>query len=97
MTICINKYGVPYHCYCLTLADGTEVTMDVGYEEDWGNVQQCLPGDCEDWEDSVGWGNDLDGHIKIVGVIDGATGRSLYVRQWAEQSVWPYVDNYSSP
>ena len=46
MTKSINKYGVPYHCYVLTLADGTQVTMDVGYEEDWGKVQQCTPGDC---------------------------------------------------
>ena len=97
MSIRINKYGVPYHCYRLSLADGTEVAMDVGYEEDWGHVQQCLPDDCEDWKDSVGWGNDEDGHVKIAGVMDCATGKPLKVRQWAELCVWSHVNNYSSP
>ena len=97
MAVCINKYGVPYHCYRLALANGTEVTMDVGYEEDWGRVQQCGPSDCKDWSNSVGWGNDADGHTKIIGVIDCDTRRSLNVRGWAKRFVWPYVSNYSSP
>ena len=97
MTKSINKYGVPYHCYVLTLADGTQVTMDVGYEEDWGKVQQCTPGDCGYLLYPIGWGNDEDGHVAIVGVIDAVSGKSLNVRQWAERFVWSYVSNYSSP
>jgi len=89
-----NKFGVPFHSYTLTLSSRRKVTMDVGYEEDWGNVQPCVPGDCKDWRNSVGWGNDNDGHRKIVGVVDDETGKPLDVRQWAEDCVWKYVDNY---
>lgn len=92
----VNKFGVPAHRYTLSLANGKEVSMDVYYEEDWGHVQQCVPGDCEDFIDSVGWGNDSDGHIKIIGVTDDETGKRLNVRRWAKRSVWIYVDNYSS-
>ena len=41
----INKFGVPYHSYTLRLANGDEVRMDVGYEEDWvmcNNVCQMI-------------------------------------------------------
>lgn len=93
----INKFGVPYHCYTLLLANGEEVRMDVGYEEDWGDVQECLPDDCDDWIDSVGWGNDEDGHVKIVGVVDDETGKNMDVCEWAKKRVWSYVGNYSSP
>ena len=93
----INKLGVPYHSYTLRLANGAEVGMDVGYEEDWGNVQQCVPTDCDDWIGSVGWGNDEDGHLKIIGVADDETGESLMVYEWAKCCVWPYADNYTSP
>ncbi len=93
----INKFGVPYHSYTLRLANGDEVRMDVGYEEDWGNVQQCMPDDCDDCFESVGWGNDMDGHLKIVDVVDDETEESLVVHEWAKYCVWCYVDNYSSP
>ena len=58
----------PYEC-TLHLADGTSVDVDLACEEDWGDIQGCLPDDCDDWQDSLGWGNDCDGHIKIVKVV----------------------------
>ncbi len=60
----------PYQC-TLHLADGSEVMVDLGDDEDWGDIQDCVPGDCEDWEGALGWGNDEDGHIKIESVTDG--------------------------
>ena len=91
----MNKYGVPCHRYELALADGGRVTMDVASEEDWGDVGRCCPGDCDDWENAIGWGNDADGHRKITAVTDCETGESLDPRRWAEERVWPYVSNYS--
>lgn len=90
-----NKFGVPFHSYTVFLANGDSVTMEVADEDDWGSVQECSPDDCEDWENSVGWGNDEDGHIKIVKVIDNLTGDEMDVREWATQRVWSYVDCYS--
>lgn len=61
----------PYICE-IHLADGRRRTIDIGTEEDWGNIQECVPGDvgCTDdnWKDSIGWGNDADGHVKIIKV-----------------------------
>ena len=91
-----NKFGVPYHRYDLLLANGMHLSMDVGYEEDWGNVQQCLPDDCDDWETAVGWGNDFDGHVKILRVFDEDEGNYMQVMAWAKKRVWCYVDCYSS-
>lgn len=92
----INKFGVPYHRYELELANGTSVEMDVGWEEHWGNVQSCLPEDCDDWETSIGWGNDADGHVPIVAVTDSETGRIRHdIRRWADSCVWRYVGNYA--
>ena len=92
----VNRFGVPYHCYTLSLQDGRKILIDVGCEEDWGDVQGCLPYECEDCENAVGWGNDSDGHIKIVGVVDEETGLNIDVGTWAERLVWPYAENYSS-
>lgn len=91
----LNKFCVPYHAYKLTLENGEVLTMNVGYEEEWGNVQQCFLGDIEHWEEAVGWGNDVDGHIKIVAVVDEETGKSLNVRQWAKNNVWVYENCFS--
>ena len=91
----VNKYGVPCHRYELALADGSRVRMDVACEEDWGDVGRCCPGDCDDWENAIGWGNDADGHRKITAVTDCETGESLDPRHWAEELVWPYATNYS--
>lgn len=68
--------------------------MDIGYEDDWGNVQCCLPGDCEDWKTAVGWGNDVDGHTKIVSVREVANGRVWPPRIWAVRCVWCWVQRY---
>mgnify|MGYP003290469635 CR=1 FL=1 len=65
-----NKYGVPYHEYEIILNNGESKVIDVGCEEDWGDIQGCVPDDCDDWQDSLGWGNDCDGHIKILKVTD---------------------------
>ena len=93
---CCNKFGVPYHRYILLLANGEYVSMDVGYEEDWGNVQECSPDDCDDWETAVGWGNDLDGHVKIIRVYDEEEGFYIRTLEWAKTRVWCYADNYAS-
>lgn len=92
----VNKYGVPYHSYNITLINGTEINIDVGYEEDWGNIQQCTPDDCPQWENAVGYGNDLDGHTEIIKVIDNETDIEIDPWKWANECVWKYVDNYSS-
>ena len=89
-----NKFGVPYRRCVLRLADGRVVTMDVGCEEDWGNVQPCLPDDCPDWETAVGWGNDADGHVQIVSVVDPETGRVWSPRRWAARCVWRWTTRY---
>ena len=95
MTRFHNKYGVPHHWYSLALADDTTIEMDVGCEEHWGDVQPCLPGDCEDWTTAVGWGNDVDGHVKIIAVSDCDSGEVLEPRKWARDCVWNYVSEYS--
>lgn len=91
----INKFGVPHHRYSLTLEDGTIQPMDVGYEEDWGHVQECALDDPHRWVGVVGWGNDIDGHKRIVAVKDDETGEFLNVRHWAKNDVWVYVNCYS--
>lgn len=92
---CENKYGVRYHEYEIFLADGTSRTVDVGCEEDWGDIQEAYPDEVRDWGVSrVGWGNDSDGHIEIVGVTDLETGERLDPMSWANGSVWPLADRY---
>jgi hypothetical protein len=34
-----NKYGIPYHEYEIVLNNGESKVIDVGCEEDWGNIQ----------------------------------------------------------
>lgn len=95
-----NKYDVPYHCYTIKLADGTTKFVDIGCEEDWGDIQRMLPtdvfkdDDSSDYYNKVGFGNDSDGHIEIVEVIDTVTDENINVREWGEY-VWSFVDNYS--
>lgn len=57
----------PYQCI-LHFANNETKAIDLGDESDWGNIQQCTPDDCDDWEDSIGYGNDVDGHKKIIKV-----------------------------
>ena len=94
-----NKYGVPYHRYEIQLLNGDDFVVDIGVEDYWGNIQECVPGDeCVDgvWEDKVGWGNDADGHIEIMKVWDCETGMEIEPIMWAKNFVWCRVDNYSS-
>ena len=70
--------------------------MDVGIEEDWGHVQRCLPDDCVDWTTAVGWGNDADGHVKIVSVRDAEDGRVWLPRVWAACCVWYWDRRYGA-
>ena len=91
-----NKFGVPYHEYTLTLKSGREFAVDIGYEDDWGNVQRCF----KDGTDGksvkcVGWG-DADEWDEVVNVLDNETGESLAPLAWASESVWKWADNYSS-
>jgi len=96
----VNKFGVPYHSYALGMDDDSVVIMDVGYQEDFGDVQHCNPEDCDDWTEAVGLGNDEDGHLKIVKVEDLDGDRvwegNAQVKEWAETCVWCYTKNYSS-
>lgn len=89
-----NKYGVPYRRFVLELVDGRRVVMDIGYEDDWGSVQHCMPEDCKDWRTSVGWGDDVDGHVKIRTVFDADSGRVWTPFVWAEQFVWCWNQLY---
>ena len=91
-----NKFGVPYHEYQITLLGGDKKNINIGYEDDWGNIQQCTPGDCPEWQNSVGYGNDEDGHIEIVKVVDLENGLEIDPMLWAKNFVWKYVENYSS-
>lgn len=86
-----NKYDVPYHCYELTLEDGTVKYVDIGCEEDWGDIQEAYDDDCNRY---IGWGNDCDGHKKITKVIDMENSEVLDIDKWANY-VWSFVKNYS--
>lgn len=88
----LNKYGVPHHTYTITLDDGTSVHIDIGVEEDWGNIQEAF-GE-EDGNIFIGYGNDNDGHRRIVKIVDDETEESLDVDIWAEY-VWSFSKNYS--
>ena len=102
-----NKYGVPYHPYEIILANGKSEYIDVGVEEEFGDIQDCFDfadGDecSSDEEHKVGFGNDVDGHIEIVMVVDlegdgvWEVGTENTPYKWAQDRVWCYVDNYAS-
>lgn len=59
----------PYRCV-LHFANHKTKEIDLGDECDWGNIQPCIPGDCKDWENAIGYGDDCHGHKKIVKVTD---------------------------
>jgi hypothetical protein len=88
----------PNHYYQIYLADGRKLNVDVGNEDDWGNIQPCATGDCEDWIDSIGWGNDNDGHTKIVRVVDSEDNSMWFgnkaVGKWYDERVSTYLDKY---
>ena len=96
----VNKYGVPYERVSLLLEDGTQVLADLGDKDDWCDIQECMPGDCEDWENSIGWGNDVKGHRKIIDVYSvdkecSWTGTDA-IRSWFETKVAVWAKNYSA-
>ena len=91
-----NKYGVPYHEYEIYLANGVTRIVDIGCEEDWVNIQEAALDEVRDWEKSrVGWGNDADGHVEIVKVVDRETGDEIDPMVWAERHVWIWNKEYS--
>jgi len=91
-----NKYGVPYHGYHLTLADGRVLEFDMAWEDTWGNVSnwnEMFDGG-ED-NDYVGYGNEVDGYVEIVKVLDDETGEEIDTWDFLEECE-KYVDNYSN-
>lgn len=100
MNMGTNKFGVPYEKYSLWFDNGTGIGVDIGNEDDWGNIQECAPGDCKDWENSIGFGNDADGHLKIVSVDSKQSNDSWIgtdaVRSWFDTKVKVWAKNYSA-
>ena len=86
-----NAYGVPCYQYILTLEDGQRILMDIGYEDNWGNVQRCV----RDGKICVGWG-DANEWKKVVGVYECETGNEHDPLTWAREDVWPFAYKYSS-
>lgn len=88
-----NKYGVPYQEYRLTFASKRKMIIDVGIEEEWGNINEYM--DDKDEEFYVGYGNDEDGYKKIIKVEDPDgnvwVGKDE-VKRWADEKVWIYVN-----
>lgn len=90
-----NKFGVPYHSYHLTLANGDFITFDMAWEETWGNVSKWneVFNGGEDNE-YVGYGNEDDGYVEIVKVVDNETNKEIDVWDFLKECE-KYVDNYS--
>ncbi len=64
-----------------------EFMVDLADESDWGNIN-TVDGTCyfpsgEEF-DGIGYGNDEDGYMKIVKVVDPNTRRRVPLRKWAE-------------
>lgn len=100
--VAMNGYGVPYHEYRLYLDGGSWTDVNIGEEEQWGDIQRMdlsdfdalteeIP-DC--YNDLPGWGNDTIGHTEIVAVKDKVNNKFLNVRKWAKE-VWSYASNYA--
>lgn len=87
----VNKYGVPHKVYELLLEDGTSLCVDIGCEEDWGDIQQAFDAEGNEF---VGWGNDVDGHTRITAVAEIGAGDALDVAEWAG-FVWGFAGNYA--
>ena len=67
-SVTVREAKKPYQC-TLHLADGSDVWVDLACTEDWGDIQDCSPDECSRWP-ALGWGNDSDGHVEIIGVTD---------------------------
>lgn len=92
-----NKYGVPYHEYEIVLNNGESKVIDIGCEEDWGDIQQMFKDDgYSKMIECVGWGNESDGHIEIISVIDISSNKHISPIEWANKYVWCYAENYSN-
>ena len=72
MSVVHRTAKAPYTCV-LHLADGRNVPVDLSCAEHWGDIQNCFPDECKKWP-ALGWGNDADGHVEIIGVTDDAGG-----------------------
>lgn len=68
MNVVHRTAKAPYTCV-LHLADGRSVPVDMACAEHWGDIQDCSQDECKEWP-ALGWGNDVDGHVEIVGVTD---------------------------
>lgn len=91
----MNRFGVPCHGYALTLKSGKEIIMDIGYEEDWGNVQRCFKDGADGKsEECVGWG-DADEWEEVTKVFDCESGVDLTPLEWAKDDVWVWADLYA--
>lgn len=90
MNIPINEFGVPYYRYTLTIEDGRKVDMDIGCEDDWGNVQRCV----RDGKICVGWGS-ADEWKKVVSVYECEADTYRDPLQWAREDVWPFAYKYA--
>ena len=92
-----NKYGVPVKIYDLHLKSGKIKSIDISNEEEWGDIQQCIPNDCDDWKYSIGYGNDIDGHDKIT-LVTSSVGEcwegNAEVMLWFDTMIAPYASNY---
>ena len=87
-----NKFGVPYHKYDIDFNNGDGRIIDIGYEEDWGHIQQAFD---KKGKEYIGWGDDENGHLKIVKVVDCETGKKINPFDWATNYVWIYAEKYS--
>ena len=96
----INERGVPCRVYEVYLANGECGYVDIGFDEDWGNIQRIMV----NGKMTAGWG-DANDHEEIIKVVDTNTGEfwrkgTVFngepkdILRWAEENVWCYADNY---
>lgn len=89
-----NKFGVPHEKFILLLENGDEVTVDIGNEVCYGNLNPKANIDeyCEKTnEPFFGYRNDIAGYVKVESVIDCDTNLCLDVSRFTE-----IVESYSS-
>lgn len=73
---------IPDKHYCLTLADGSEVFMNLNMHEDWMRIQKMA--------DRVGWQDDNGALVEIADVYDIDMEDHLVPICWAKEDVWIY-------
>lgn len=92
-----NKFGVPYHSYCLYLECKGWTDFEMACQEDWGNVSDIAMVEHDGtFHDTpfVGFGNDEDGYYKITNVYDYEIEDYISPAEFAERCN-SYVANYS--